>query len=1190
MADQAAEPEVKPCDVLSAWEKSKTVMNRLMQGCLVHLPPDTKKIKRDHLAENVELLGPLIKNVGLRMSAHVLAEYFKRFYLGYRPMNLRMPTSSSMDGETFDHMLFPARETATCGSAAADDDENDSVSDDEAAESEAEMEDDAEIEVEEEPVTGNASSSANPVEMPDKGAEVEPSRPTAEDSCLKHIYTLLRSIVFISGDRDTASSHPGKEPLSPRSQAKQRREHYLVQDRAYGYLCVLCGNNAKEPGILRAKKCFPLPDLKPLDEHLEKASKSSKASGSGSPRPSPTEALSEVTPKQASMMEELAFLQKQQAKLEELLKLQELEDFERALQEEEEQLQAALRRSELEAEEAELNRKRSRPADDTIFHAAEAPASNTAKPTDCQAIPASSFEARLAAASEAPPAIMEPTKAEPHEVFFDPKNELEMPPSAIVEPSQADPDVAPKNEVEVPPRSNREAIPSSPDLLDTVPEEPLFYEKPPATLENESEELLGTCKRLEVPLVTKGPEAPQAESAEVVQPTSVSLRIEPLSDAEEGEEELPEDDVLIDVNSEGKLQSKKAHEGQEEDTKLASPSKATVFYDRHLPPCPIESDHKPATPAEQRLAVGARGDGPGRGRGRGRGRKGSKGRGRGRSSGKGKGRGGRGRASDEVDEEEDESDCEEETEPPRAKAAPKRSASTPKAKAAPKSKRSKDPAPKVNPRGPSNKRKAEDAAPKANPPSGPSNKCRVEDAAPEVNPPSRPANKRKAEDPAPEVNPPSLPANKGRRKDPVPKAGPKAKAKVKASAKRAASKPNNTTDDAEAEKKAQKSRKSVAYHRAVKQAKEDGMTEEECKQAGKQVWLLALHRHDKLLSENGHNVASYDRLYGQPMDFTSNAGFAFHALQYVRVYMCLVCAWMIDQILQLISSEVYRQSFWYIDKAGKHRYVGKTKLLKDSGIYTRTFGENLLYAFDQWCKLPPADRADVRGRRHVDLGSSDKEIFAALETDDLWLDARVHETFLYLYGSKNCKIPDSWCGVMENFKDEVMMKACGDERLRSELQQLSEAAPGPSQSDPNQPGSIFFKFKGRETELSMESYDSAVEDAQNPNPKLDELLNMPVANSMPPPKKSPKRPLQGVDGVAHSPSPKKPALALAVPAEVKPTATPPPKGSQSSQSPGPSLSERSTPAPAPKPGKRGKSPTYWRPDLDQAFCSVCSVI
>lgn len=71
MADSAAEPEVKPCAVLSAWEGNKTVMNRLMQGCLVHLPPDTSKIKREHIAENVELLGPLIKNLGPLAKYHI---------------------------------------------------------------------------------------------------------------------------------------------------------------------------------------------------------------------------------------------------------------------------------------------------------------------------------------------------------------------------------------------------------------------------------------------------------------------------------------------------------------------------------------------------------------------------------------------------------------------------------------------------------------------------------------------------------------------------------------------------------------------------------------------------------------------------------------------------------------------------------------------------------------------------------------------------------------------------------------------------------------------------------------------------------------------------------------------------------------------------------------------------------------
>ena len=69
MADSAAGPEVSeasldPCVILQAWKSSPTVMNRLIQGCLVFLPPETKKIKREHLGENVDLLGPMINNLG----------------------------------------------------------------------------------------------------------------------------------------------------------------------------------------------------------------------------------------------------------------------------------------------------------------------------------------------------------------------------------------------------------------------------------------------------------------------------------------------------------------------------------------------------------------------------------------------------------------------------------------------------------------------------------------------------------------------------------------------------------------------------------------------------------------------------------------------------------------------------------------------------------------------------------------------------------------------------------------------------------------------------------------------------------------------------------------------------------------------------------------------------------------------
>ena len=110
-----------------------------------------------------------------------------------------------------------------------------------------------------------------------------------------------------------------------------------MKDRRWGFLCVLCGNTGQQPGLIQQKQCFPLPELQPLDDELEKASRSSGITA--------TEACSELTAKQQLQLEELASLQKQQALLEELMQLEELEAFERALQEEEDQLEEALRQS-----------------------------------------------------------------------------------------------------------------------------------------------------------------------------------------------------------------------------------------------------------------------------------------------------------------------------------------------------------------------------------------------------------------------------------------------------------------------------------------------------------------------------------------------------------------------------------------------------------------------------------------------------------------------------------------------------------------------------------------------------------------------------------------------------------------------------------------------------------------------------
>ena len=64
MANASEKPVVTPCPVLAAWQGSEQVMQRLMKGCVVFLPPDTKKIQREHLSENVDLLAPLLEHVG----------------------------------------------------------------------------------------------------------------------------------------------------------------------------------------------------------------------------------------------------------------------------------------------------------------------------------------------------------------------------------------------------------------------------------------------------------------------------------------------------------------------------------------------------------------------------------------------------------------------------------------------------------------------------------------------------------------------------------------------------------------------------------------------------------------------------------------------------------------------------------------------------------------------------------------------------------------------------------------------------------------------------------------------------------------------------------------------------------------------------------------------------------------------
>ena len=61
--------------------------------------------------------------------------------------------------------------------------------------------------------------------------------------------------------------------------------------------------------------------------------------------------------------------------------------------------------------------------------------------------------------------------------------------------------------------------------------------------------------------------------------------------------------------------------------------------------------------------------------------------------------------------------------------------------------------------------------------------------------------------------------------------------------------------------------------------------------------------------------------------------------------------------------------------------------------------------YEEWRTAPASERVDLRARLKLDATKTDRELFAALPTDDVWPESNIHEVVLYLYDSKHCKIP-----------------------------------------------------------------------------------------------------------------------------------------------------------------------------------------
>ena len=274
-----------------------------------------------------------------------------------------------------------------------------------------------------------------------------------------------------------------------------------------------------------------------------------------------------------------------------------------------------------------------------------------------------------------------------------------------------------------------------------------------------------------------------AEKMEPLEPGPATVDVGPESTKPPVVEPGTEGEALTEAEA-GDAFEGEEEEVQEDDAlvcpehpepKAASPSKDTVFYEAFLPPCPVPVDDYPSkaiSPAEQVSQTGAQ-----RGRG--------KGRGRGRGRGKG--------VSEKAEASEPKG---------RPKSKASKPAAKPKAKAASKAKAKAKAA---------CKRKAKAACkPKAKA------KAKAETGAK--------AKARKGHEGNEELH---------ELEDEQP--CKKAKAEPTKSLKRKANdaEPEATSTAKAAARKALLSRKSAAYHRAVKEARELGKTQEQCKEAGK---------------------------------------------------------------------------------------------------------------------------------------------------------------------------------------------------------------------------------------------------------------------------------------------------------------------------------------------------------------------
>ncbi|CAE7748638.1 CML24 [Symbiodinium microadriaticum] len=259
--------------------------------------------------------------------------------------------------------------------------------------------------------------------------------------------------------------------------------------------------------------------------------------------------------------------------------------------------------------------------------------------------------------------------------------------------------------------------------------------------------------------------------------------------------------------------------------------------------------------------------------------------------------------------------------------------------------------------------------------------------------------------------------------EPAPK--PKAAGKSKASPK--------AEQSDEAARKASKSRKSVAYHRAVKEAKAEGKSEEDAKAMGKIV--LCLRWMQNLDFGDRYNFFEVFSGAGMVSKVWHEEG--FNVASFDRLYgrsMDILNFYEIgDQPFRKGGSTLGR----FIDKRGVARFRGDKEALQKSGLTTN--GDDC---------LPPNERM---------LVAEPRWLVAALSFEMLWLWPPPPSEGIF--GSLGGPAIARKASTFELAGNHAVPLAAAPEALARNL---------PSAE-------------------SLDSYDSAVEDAQRRVPKLSEL-------------------------------------------------------------------------------------------------------